>query len=75
MSLVVSGSNYATETAVGTQDGPVISAPYLFQPDTPKIDLREQRRIMNLTFSSNVVGGYWQMGTVLVVIRTGDQRQ
>lgn len=75
MSLVVSGSNYATVTAPGTQNGEVVSSPYLFDPDTVKIDMREQRRIMNLTFSSNVVGGYFQMGKILVVTRTGDQRQ
>jgi hypothetical protein len=48
---------------------------YTLTPTTTKIDMREQRREMTLKFSSNTVGGYYEMGQVLLVGRIGDARQ
>lgn len=50
------------------------SAPYAFSPDTRKIDLREQRRELRLIFSSNVAGGDYQLGKVLLHANVGDVR-
>jgi hypothetical protein len=50
------------------------SPPYAFSPDTRKIDLREQRRELRLTFSSNVAGGDYQLGKVLLHANVGDVR-
>jgi hypothetical protein len=50
------------------------SGPYHFEPNTNKIDLREQRREMRLKFRSNVVGGDYQMGRVLLLADVGDVR-
>lgn len=52
----------------------VTSAPYPFGPDTRKIDLREQRRELRLIFSSNVQGGDYQLGKVLLHANVGDVR-
>lgn len=50
------------------------SAPYAFDPDTRKIDLREQRREIRLIFTSNVAGGDYQLGRVLLHASLGDVR-
>ena len=50
------------------------SPPYAFNPDTRKIDLREQRRELRLIFKSNVAGGDYQLGKVLLHANVGDVR-
>ena len=67
MSVVVTGEGYADDTTVA-------SDPYYFNPTTLKIDMREQRREMRLRFESNVAGGTYQMGRVLLSLTTGDVR-
>lgn len=52
----------------------VYSQPYAFNPDTGKIDMREQRRLGRLKFGSNVTGGNYQMGRVLINANFGDVR-
>jgi hypothetical protein len=52
----------------------VTSAPYPFDPDTRKIDLREQRRELRLIFTSNTQGGDYQLGRVLLHANVGDVR-
>ena len=67
MSMQVIGRPYA-------QSEDLVSAPYYFQPNTNKIDLREQRRELRLRFTSNVQGGNYQMGRVLLNADAGDVR-
>jgi hypothetical protein len=50
------------------------TGPYPFEPGTTKIDLREQRRELRLKFVSNVAGGDFQMGKVIVNADLGDVR-
>jgi hypothetical protein len=50
------------------------TGPYPFEPGTTKIDLREQRRELRLKFVSNVAGGNFQMGKVIVNADLGDVR-
>jgi len=50
------------------------TGPYLFDPDTKKIDLREQRRELRLKFISDVQGGDYQLGTLLLNADFGDTR-
>jgi hypothetical protein len=50
------------------------SQPYTFQPNTSKVDMREQRRLGRLRFGSNVAGGNYQMGRVLINADFGDVR-
>lgn len=51
-----------------------VSQPYYFEPSTGKIDMREQRREIRLRFTSNVAGGNYQMGRVLLNANVGDVR-
>lgn len=67
MSLQIVGRPYA-------QADDQISAPYVFSPGTHKIDMREQRRELRLKFTSNVAGGNYQMGRVLLNADLGDVR-
>jgi hypothetical protein len=50
------------------------SDPYVFDPDTGKIDMREQRRELRLKFRSNVQGGDYQVGKVVLNADIGDVR-
>lgn len=67
MEITVLGKGYAEDT---TQE----SAPYSFNPDTLKIDMREQYREMRMRFKSNTQNGDYFMGRVLLSIDTGDVR-
>jgi hypothetical protein len=67
MSLQVIGRPFA-------QREDVTSSPYYFDPDTGKIDMREQRREIRLRFTSNVQGGNYQMGRILLSANVGDVR-
>jgi hypothetical protein len=52
----------------------VTTGPYLFDPDTGKIDMREQRREIRLRFVSDVSGGNYQLGKVIITAEIGDVR-
>ncbi len=67
MELYVTGRPYA-------QVEDVTTGPYLFLAGTGKIDLREQRRELRLKFRSDVQGGDYQMGRVIVSADFGDVR-
>ena len=67
MELYVTGRPFA-------QSDDYTSGPFLFSPDTGKIDLREQRRELRLKFVSNVAGGNYQLGKVLLNADVGDVR-
>jgi hypothetical protein len=67
MNLYVTGKGYA-------DDVDITSDPYTFNPDTLKIDMREQRRELRLKFESNCQNGDYQMGKVLMSIDGGDVR-
>ena len=67
MELYVTGRPFA-------QSEDYTSGPFPFSPDTGKIDLREQRRDLRLKFVSNVAGGNYQLGKVLLNADVGDVR-
>lgn len=67
MYLIVKGKGYADDTDVS-------SDPYYFDPDTLKVDMREQRREMRLRFGSNTFNGNYYMGKVILSLDTGDVR-
>jgi hypothetical protein len=52
----------------------VITGPYVFGETTGKVDMREQRREIRLKFVSNVVGGNYQLGKVIITAEIGDTR-
>ena len=47
---------------------------FTFTPDTGKVDLRIENRETRLKFGSNVNGGSYQMGRILVTAELGDER-
>jgi hypothetical protein len=51
-----------------------VSQAYDFSPTTNKIDMREQRREPRLRFVSNVQGGDYQLGKVIISADLGDVR-
>lgn len=67
MSLYITGRPYA-------QADDQVSDAYVFNPDTHKIDMKEQRRELRLRFESNVQGGNYELGKLLLNADTGDVR-
>jgi len=67
MSVQITGRPFA-------QSQDVTSDPYYFEPTTGKVDMREQRREIRLIFKSNVQGGDYQLGRVLLNAEMGDTR-
>lgn len=56
------------------QSSDVTSQAYPFDPSTAKIDMREQRRELRIKFVSNVLGGNYQLGKVILDADIGDTR-
>jgi len=67
MQMYITGPSYA-------QGEDKLSGPYLFDPNTTKIDLKEQRRQMRIKFVSNVQGGNYFLGKLLLDADFGDVR-
>ena len=67
MNLYITGKGYANDVSD-------TSTPYVFSPETLKIDMREQRREMRLVFESNVVLGNYETGQILLSAEVGDER-
>jgi hypothetical protein len=67
MSVVVTGRPFA-------QGEDKESSPYFFGPNTGKIDMREQRRELRLRFTSDVAGGNYQVGKIILDADIGDVR-
>ena len=67
MTMYVTGRPYA-------QSPDQVSEAYPFTPTTNKIDIREQRREFRLKFVSNVAGGNYQLGKLLLNADIGDVR-
>lgn len=67
MQLFITGRPYAQ-----SQDN--TTGPYTFDANTTKIDMREQRRELRLKFVSNVSGGTYQVGRLILNADTGDVR-
>ena len=67
MSLIVTGPAFA-------QGPDKVSDPYVFDANTGKIDMREQRRELRIRFTSDVAGGNYQLGKVLLSAEIGDSR-
>ena len=68
MSMTILGRKFAS--------GPYqeSSGPYYFDPDTGKIDLRVEHRLIRLKFESNTIDGNYEMGRNLITAEFGDER-
>jgi hypothetical protein len=67
LDLYVTGRPYA-------QSSDTTSVAYTFGPNTGKIDMLEQRRELRLKFVSNVAGGDYQLGKIILNADLGDSR-
>lgn len=67
MTVQVVGVSYAQSQQTNSQL-------YSFSGETTYIDMREQKRELALKFTSNVAGGYYKMGRVLLTTEIGDER-
>lgn len=67
MSLYITGRPYA-------QADDSTTGPYDFEPTTHKIDMKEQRRELRIRFVSDVAGGDYQLGRVILNAAFGDVR-
>jgi len=71
MSMTILGRKFASGSMqLDEQD----SGPYFFNPDTGKIDLRVEHRLIQLKFESNTLGGNFEMGKLLITAEYGDER-
>lgn len=67
MYVQVFGKEYANGSDVASEK-------FVFESDTEKVDMREQRREIRLRFGSNSIDGHFEMGNVLLHIEPGDVR-
>lgn len=67
MTLEVIGKPFA-------QSSDTTSPVFTFTPDTGKVDLRIENRETRLKFGTNVAGGSYQMGRILITAELGDER-
>jgi hypothetical protein len=68
MTVNVQGHKYA-------RSAPLVELTNTFSPTTEKIDLKTQQRQLRLTFTSNTVGGFYEMGQTMLTVGVGDGRQ
>jgi hypothetical protein len=68
MTLTIVGRPFAQSSNVEN------SGPYSFSPDTGKIDLRVEYRLISLIFESNVIDGDYEAGRIMITAEMGDER-
>ena len=67
LTLSVIGNEFA-------QDNDPKTTTYTFSSTATKVDMREQRRMIRLRFTSNEVDGFYEMGRVILHTEPGDIR-
>jgi hypothetical protein len=68
MTMTIVGRPFAQSSNVENR------GPYSFSPDTGKIDLRVEYRLMSLKFESNVIDGDYEAGRIMITAEMGDER-
>jgi len=71
MSMTILGRKFASGTMTEDEQD---SGPYYFNPNTGKIDLRVEHRLIQLKFESNILGGNFEMGKLVITAEYGDER-
>ena len=71
MSMTVLGRKFASGAMTTDEED---SGPYYFNPDTGKIDLRVEHRLVQLKFESNTLNGNYEMGKLIITAEYGDER-
>lgn len=72
MTVTVNNRMFPSDTLVNGQT--IQEGPLTFNPDTQKIDLSSQGRLVSYVFDSNVVGGTYQGGQTLIDYEIGDEK-
>lgn len=68
MSLTVVGRPFAQSQNIEEE------GPFPYEPDTGKIDLRVEHRLISLVFQSNVINGDYEAGRIMITAELGDER-
>ena len=71
MAMTVLGRKFPNGTMIADEQD---SGPYYFDPNTGKIDLRVEHRLVQLKFESNQLDGNYEMGRLLITAEFGDER-
>ena len=74
MTVTYTGASYPNSAAGTSVDGTAESVTYNFDQTTNKIDSRFQARMLTVTFESNTLAGFYEMGKVMVTLEIGDGR-
>jgi hypothetical protein len=69
MTMTVLGRKFANGSAFIENSGP-----FTFSPQTGKIDMRVEHRLVRLKFESNTLGGNYEMGRLVITAEFGDER-
>lgn len=72
MSITVNNRMFPSDSLANGQI--IQEGPITFNPDTQKIDLSSQGRLVSYVFRSNVVGGSYQAGQTLLDYEIGDEK-
>ena len=67
MTLEILGRKFARGDTTTTD-------PFMFGPDTGKIDMRVEHREISLKFVSDAIDGNYEMGRILITAEQGDER-
>jgi hypothetical protein len=67
MTLEILGRKFARGDTTTTD-------PFMFGPDTGKIDMRVEHREIALKFVSDAIDGNYEMGRILITAEYGDER-
>lgn len=69
MTMTVLGRKFANGAAYIENSGP-----FTFSPQTGKIDMRVEHRLVRLKFESNTIDGNFEMGRLVITAEFGDER-
>lgn len=73
--FILNGPLVVNVTGESTANSPtIISKDYVILETTDKLDLREQKRIIRVRFTSDCLNGNYEMGRVIMTIEQGDEK-
>ena len=74
MTVTYLGASWPNSAAGTALDGTQESVTYPFDQTTNKIDSRFQAKQMAVKFESNTLGGFYEMGKIMITMQMGDGR-
>lgn len=67
LNMQVKGREFAQKASTSSANYPIV-------PETEYVDMRQQQRQISLRFTSNEIGGFYEMGRVILHTEPGDVR-